>query len=124
MVLCGITLVPLEEELRDADPTLLSPFYADDAAFDGSARRSVEQLHLLMDLGPEQGYFPDMAKSLFIADNPEEKEVARLEFEQAGLHINYVDGSIYLKSCLGPMEELGMGASRVRGMGPRVPHPR
>ena len=39
MVLCGITLVPLEEELRDADPTILSPFYADDAAFDGSARQ-------------------------------------------------------------------------------------
>ena len=77
-----------------------------------------------MDPGPEQRYFPDMAKSLFIADNPEEKEVARLEFNQAGLHLNYVDGSIYLKSCLGPMEELGMGASRVRGMGPRVPHPR
>ena len=39
MVLCGITLVPLTEELRDADPTILSPFYADDAAFDGSARQ-------------------------------------------------------------------------------------
>ena len=40
MVLYGITLVHLEEDLRDADPTLLSPFYAYDAAFDGSSRRS------------------------------------------------------------------------------------
>ena len=37
MVFYGITLAPLTEELRAADPWLLSPFYADDAAFDGSA---------------------------------------------------------------------------------------
>ena len=30
MVLYGITLIPLAEELRAADPGLLSPFYADD----------------------------------------------------------------------------------------------
>ena len=35
MVLYGITLVPLVEELRAADLGLLSPFYADNAAFDG-----------------------------------------------------------------------------------------
>ena len=37
MVLYRITLVPLAEELRAADPGLLSPFYEDDAAFNGSA---------------------------------------------------------------------------------------
>ena len=37
MVLYGIILVPLAEELRDADPTLLSPFYANDATFEGLA---------------------------------------------------------------------------------------
>ena len=46
MVLYRITLVPLAEELRDADPTLLSPFYADDAAFDGLERRSATQLRI------------------------------------------------------------------------------
>ena len=69
MVLYGITLVLLIEDLRDADPTLHSPFYADDTAFDGSARRSTAQLKILMDLGPDQGYIPEPAKSLFIADN-------------------------------------------------------
>ena len=53
IVLCGITLFPLAEELRDVDPTLLSPFYTDDAAFDGSVRRSAEQLKLLMNWGPD-----------------------------------------------------------------------
>ena len=37
MLLCRITLVPLVEELRAADPGLLSPFYADDVVFDGLA---------------------------------------------------------------------------------------
>ena len=34
MVLYGITVVPLAEELRAADPGILSPFYADNAVFD------------------------------------------------------------------------------------------
>ena len=53
MVLYGITLVPLAKELRDADPTILSPFYANDIVFNMSARRSAAQLHLLMDRGPD-----------------------------------------------------------------------
>ena len=40
MVLYGITLSLLAEDLRDADPILLSPFYANDVAFDGSERLS------------------------------------------------------------------------------------
>ena len=40
MVLCGITLVPLAEELYAADPGLLSTFYADNADFYGIMRTS------------------------------------------------------------------------------------
>ena len=74
-------MVPLEEELQDSDPTPLSLIYSDDAAFDGLARRSVAHLRLLIDRGPERGYFPEPAKYLFIAGNPKEKEVAKREFE-------------------------------------------
>ena len=70
MVLYGITPVPLAKELRAADPGLLSPFYADYAAFDGSARRSAQLLKLLIKMVPDQGYFPDLYKSFFILDNP------------------------------------------------------
>ena len=70
MVLYGITIVPLAEELRAADPGLLSPFYADDAAFDGSERRSAQLQKLLMKRGPDRGYFPDPDKSLFISNTP------------------------------------------------------
>ena len=57
MVLYGITLFPIAEEIRNVDPTLLLPFYAEGAAFDGSERQSDEQLCLLMDQGPDWVYF-------------------------------------------------------------------
>ena len=62
MVLYGITLTPLAEELRVADPGLLSPFYADDAVCDGSAQQSAQLLKLLMERGPDRGYLPDLIK--------------------------------------------------------------
>ena len=92
MVLYEITLVPKTEYLRGADPTLLSPFYADDAAFDGLARRSAEQLKLIMARGTDWGYFPEPAKSLLIADNPKDEEAARQDFKRFGLNLNYVGG--------------------------------
>ena len=92
MVLYGITLVLLSDDLSDADPTLLSPFYADDAAFDGSAWKIAAQLCLLMDRREDQTYFPDPANSIFIADNPEEKEAAKKEFERAGINLNHIHG--------------------------------
>ena len=55
MVLYGITLVPLTEELRSADPGLLPPLYVDDVTFDGLARRSAHLLKLLMKRGPDRG---------------------------------------------------------------------
>ena len=77
MVLYGITLAPLAEELRAVDKGLLSPFHADDAAFDGSARQSAQLLKLLMEREPDRGYFPEPAKSLFISDTTGKKEAAK-----------------------------------------------
>ena len=69
MVLYGITLGLLAEDLRDADTTLLYLSYTDDAVFYGSERQSTAQLQLLMYRGPYRGYFPEPDKSLFIVDN-------------------------------------------------------
>ena len=82
--LYGITLVPLAEELRVADPGLLSPFCADDAEFDGSAQRSAQILKLLINSGPDQGYFPKPDKSLFISDTPGQEEAEKREFANRG----------------------------------------
>ena len=106
MVLYGITLAPLAEELRAADPGLLSPFYADDAAFDCLARRSAQLLKLLMKRGPDRGYFPVPAKSLFISDTPGQEAAERKEFLAEGLTLNFVSGSQYLGAHLGLQVEL------------------
>ena len=93
MVLYGITLVTLAEEPRDAGTTILSPSYPDNSAFDGLVRQSAAQPKLHMYRGPDRGCFPDPDKSLFIADNPEDKEVVRWEFDQSGLNLHYLGGS-------------------------------
>ena len=77
MFLYDITLFPLAEELRVADPGLLSPFYADDVAFDGLARQSAQLLKILMKRGADRGYLPEPAKSLFISDTPGQEEAAK-----------------------------------------------
>ena len=102
MVLYEITLVPLTEELRYADPTLLPSSYADDSVIYGLERQCAAQLKLLMD----RGYFPDLSKSLFISDNLEDKEAMRWDFDRVGLIFNRVGGSRYLGAYLGLMEDL------------------
>ena len=68
MVLYGMTLFPLAEDLRVVDPGLLSTLYADDAVFDGSAQQSAHLLNMLLKRGAERGYFTKPAKYLFISD--------------------------------------------------------
>ena len=97
----------------DADPTLLSPFYTNDSEFDRSVRRSEVQLRLLMDRGSDQRYLTEPDKSLFIADNPEDKEATKREFEQEGLNINYAYGSRYLGGLFGAQGGArGVGAAK------------
>ena len=76
MVLYGITLVTLAEELRASDLGLLTPFYAHDAAFDGSERWSDHILKLLLERGSDRGYLPDPDKSLFIEYSTDWEEAA------------------------------------------------
>ena len=104
MVLYVITLVPLAKELREADPEILSPFYADDAAFNGLERQSTQLLKMLMKRGADLGYFPNLAKSLFILDTPRQEEAAKREFAVEGLTLNFVSGSRYLGAYLGPQK--------------------
>ena len=93
MVLYGITLVPLAEELRAADLGLLSPFYVYDAVFGGSALRSAQLLKLLMKRGVDRGYSHELAKYLFILDTPGQEEAEKREFDIKGLTLNFVSGS-------------------------------
>ena len=56
MVFYGINLAPLEGQLRAVDSEMLSPFYADDAVFDGSQRKSAQLLKMLMNRGPDHKF--------------------------------------------------------------------
>ena len=105
-VLYRITLVPLEEELQAADPGLIMPFNAYDAAFDVLARRSAQLIKLLIKRGSNQGYLPDPAKSLFILDTPIQEEAAIQEFTIKGLTLNFVSGNRYLVAYLGQQKDL------------------
>ena len=102
MVLYSITLIPLSKDLRSVNLGFLSPFYADEAEIDGSARRSAQLLNMLMERGPYRGYFSETAKYLFISHTPGQEEAARRGFAAEGLVLNFVSGSRYLGAYLGP----------------------
>ena len=59
-----------------------------------------------MERGTDWGYFPELAKSLFILDTPGPEKVARRKFATEGVEINFVSGSRYLGAYIGPQEEL------------------
>ena len=59
-----------------------------------------------MERGPDRGYLPDPAKSLFISDTSGQEEAARRELSVEGLVLNFVSGSRYMGAYLGPQEEL------------------
>ena len=107
MFFYGITIILLEEDLQAADPGILSPFYTDDAEFSWSARRSAQLLNILMNRGRVRGYFPELAKSIFILDILEQEEEAKREFVAEVLELNLIGGSWHLGGYLGPQEELG-----------------
>ena len=89
-----------------ANTGLLSPFYADNTVFDGSARQSAQLLRLLMKRGPDRRYFPKVYKSLFILEKPGQEEAAKRDFAVEGLTLNYVSGIICLGAYLDRQKEL------------------
>ena len=76
MLLYRITLVPMSEDLRKVDPGLLSPFYADDASFDGLVQRSAQLLKMLLERGTNQAYFTNPSNSIFILYSLDQEEAA------------------------------------------------
>ena len=106
MVLYGITLVPLVEDIWASDLGLISPVYADDAAFESSVRRSAQLLKLFMERGPDRGYLPNPKKFLFIADTQEQEEAAKREFATEDSEFTFLGRSWYLGAYLGSQEEL------------------
>ena len=59
-----------------------------------------------MKRGPDWGYLPKPAKYFFILDTPGQEEAAKRDFSAEGLTLNFVIGSQYLGSYLGPRDQL------------------
>ena len=52
-----------------------------------------------MKRGQDRGYFPELAKSLFISDTPGQEEAAKREFAVEGLTLNFVNNNIIIIIC-------------------------
>ena len=61
---------------------------------------------MLMKRGPDRGYLPELAKSIFISDTQGQEEEAKREFVKEGLGLNFIRGSRYLGAYLGPQKAL------------------
>ena len=66
MLVYGIGLMSLAEDLREAFPEALQPWYADDCAFYASATTCADIFVRLCAKGPSVGYFPAPAKTCAI----------------------------------------------------------
>ena len=98
MILYGITLVPLTEELREEEPTLIQPWYADDAAMIGSTGTVKRAMLKLQELGPTRGYFPEPSKSVLIC---RDSDRARAKRDLDEFNFQYADGHRYVGGFIG-----------------------
>ena len=113
MSLYGTALLPLARKMRDAVPTALQPWFADDSGSAGEARTYAACLDFLVKVGPKYGYFADPSKSYYICKG-EDEAVARSEFEKLGLDINFSRGQRYLGGFI------GSGATKEKWLGEMV----
>ena len=92
MVIYGITLSPLAEELFASVTDLLAPFYTENATFNAPADRRTRLMTLLLERGMAKGYFPDPTKSLFICDSTAQEDTEKQACDAEGLRVNVMPG--------------------------------
>ena len=99
----GIGLMPLCEQMREAVPTALQTYYADDAAAAGKARANAKCLKFLVEKGPKYGYYSEVEKSWYVC-KAEDEAVAQQEFAALNLNIKFTRGQRYLGGFIGSAE--------------------
>ncbi|KAL7478785.1 hypothetical protein ACHAW6_004562 [Cyclotella cf. meneghiniana] len=98
MILYGLGLMPLAKNLRQSDPSVLQPWYANDFALQGPATSVVKLFHLLCCHGV--GYFPETEKFWVICPQSS-KARARQVFDNVSLPVNYCRGRRYVSRFVG-----------------------
>ena len=91
MLIYGISLMPLCEELAEEFPEILALWFADDEGHVGSARLNALCLAYLVRHGPKYGYYPKPEKSFHVCMEADEA-VAKREFLSRGLELQFVRG--------------------------------
>jgi hypothetical protein len=66
MVLYGLALVPLTKKLWQEHPEAVQAWYADNGLLKGRTSQVAGVMTPLQRLGPERGYFPEPAKSIYM----------------------------------------------------------
>ena len=100
MMLYGIALIPLARTLRQAVPSVIQPWYADDAAMAGPITGIATAMRLLEEQGPARGYFPEPAKSIIICRPDVTEALAELQ----EFNFQRRDGSRYVGGFIGSPE--------------------
>jgi hypothetical protein len=81
--------VPLAATLRQAHPEVVQAWYADDGQLQGRSPRVAAAMIFLQRLGPERGYFPEPAKSIFVC-NPEDRPGPRSDSKPSASSLSTV----------------------------------
>eukprot|EP00956_Cyclotella_meneghiniana_P042116 scaffold248361_cov42-Cyclotella_meneghiniana.AAC.1 len=100
MVLYGVALLPLAEQLRRDVPEVTTPQFADDLAAVGNLSDCAMALEFLIEEGPKYGYFPEPEKTHIICTAEQEPE-AKSAFLSRDMIVNYSRGERYLGGFVG-----------------------
>ena len=85
-------------QLKAEIPTVIQPWYADDAAAGGKFEAIRKQFGRLEELGPQYGYFPKPSKSVLIVS---EKNLERAKSALGDLNFQITTGYHYLGGFIG-----------------------
>jgi len=101
MVIYSVVLTPLMETVRDAQPTILQPWYADSSSFGGTAPTIATAMQMILEKGPTRGYYPEPSKSILIC-NPAVRNTVQAELGE--FHFQYEDGYHHVDGFIGTTE--------------------
>lgn len=92
--------MPLAEHLRELNPSVLQPWYANDFAMEGPVSRVTTLFKVLCQKGPGIGYFPSPPKSWAICPCVSEPSSHQI-FKAASLQVNLSSGQQYVGGFIG-----------------------
>ena len=103
MLLYGLGVSPIAKRLREAFPTLVQPWYADDGAMVGPSSTIGAAMDLLKAIGPSRGYYPQPEKSILICKPADRQRCQQI----LGHHgFTFTDGHRYLGGFVGTRESM------------------